>query len=91
MWSDWTGQMVRKHLFEVKLVRKIQDCFTNVHNQLLTLLFLCNNNVLTAMTGAAVLYVTGYQFKKNQKEERVAFERVANVLLQTIEVQVRRE
>ena len=41
------------------------------------------------MTGAAILYVTSYSSKKTQKEERLAFEKLAGVLLKVIENQVR--
>ena len=87
-WATWDGRKVLKKLFRVKLQRKVEDVFTNIHNPLLTQLFLCNNNVLIAMTGAAVLYVTGYNVKKTQKEERLAFENVGRVLIDTINRQV---
>ena len=89
-WANWEGQLTRKTIFEVGLVRGIEDAFTNVHNPLLTMPFLCNNNVLAAMTGAAVLCVTGHNFKKTQKEERHAFERMAKALLSVMESQVRK-
>ena len=87
-WTDFDGTPTAKWIFEVQLKRNIQDAYTNVHNRLLTMMFLCNNNVLAAMTGAAILYVTSYSSKKTQKEERMAFEKLANVLLQVIENQV---
>ena len=88
-WADFDGTIKDKWIFEVVPERPIQDVFTNIHNPLLTMLFLCNNNILTAMTGAVVLYVTSYSSKKNQKEERLAFENMAIVLTKVLERQVR--
>ena len=89
VWTDFDGRKEYKYIFEVKPERGLEDCYTNAHNRLLTSLFLCNNNVIAAMTGAAVMYVTGYNVKHTQKEEREAFEKVASVLIQLIEDQQR--
>ena len=88
-WVDWQGKITRRRIFEFEKPRDIQDVCTNAHNPLLTMLFLCNNDVIAAMTGAAVLHVTGHNSKKTQKEERRAHETVAKVLMRMIENQVR--
>ena len=87
LWSDFDGKTRTKYLFEVTLKQKLEDCYTNTHNRLLTSAFLCNNNIITAMTGAAVIYLTCYSVKKTQKEERKAFEKVASVVVQCLRKQ----
>ena len=79
-WSDWKGDITGKKIFRVVPSRELHDIYTNEHNPTLTKLFLCNNNIMTAMTGAAVFYVTHYNNKCNQKDEREAFEHVGKVL-----------
>ena len=87
IWADWNGSQHEKTIFETTLKRGIADAYTNVHNPILSMTFLCNNNILAAMTGAAVLYVTGYNFKSTQKEEQMAFEKMARVLIDRIKNQ----
>jgi hypothetical protein len=43
---------------------------------------------MVGMNGRAVFYVTGYNAKSQQKEERVAFEKVAEVLTKVMRNQV---
>ena len=88
MWANYDGTKQNKWLFEARNRRPLQDVFTNIHNLILTLLFLCNNNVLVALTGAAILYVTSYSSKKTQKDEREAFENMSKVLIGVVEKQV---
>lgn len=86
-WCDFDGRQRQKYLFQVETRRKLEDCYTNTHNRVLTNLFCCNNNVISAMTGAAVLYVTCYSVKKTQKDERQAFENVASVVVDVLKRQ----
>ena len=90
-WCDFNGNKTTRYLFEITLKRRLEDCFTNTHNRMLTSAFLCNNNIIAAMTGAAVIYLTCYSVKKTQKEEREAFERVASVVVGTIRRQEEEE
>ena len=87
VWKNWDGSEARMRLFEVNHERPIPDAYTNTHNSILTLLFLCNTNVILAMTGAAIFYVTCYQHKKTQKEERIAYEKMARILLKVLKRQ----
>jgi hypothetical protein len=48
----------------------------------------CNTNVMVGMNGRAVFYVTGYNAKSQQKEERVAYEKVSEVLTKVFRKQV---
>jgi len=57
-------------MFRFEPRREVEDVFMNVHNPTLTSLLGCNNNVMVGMNGKLVFYVTGYNNKKTQKEER---------------------
>ena len=83
VWADYLGRKMHGRIFEGRHERKLEDCYGNTNNPVLTSLFCCNNNIITTMTGKAVLYVTGYNVKKQQKEERLAFENVGQVLVET--------
>ena len=87
-WYDWKGLREKRSMFSVRPKRNIEDCFGNTHSQLLTPILGCNTNVLCGLTGPIVIYVTGYNVKSQQKEEREAFENVSKVLYRTIQNQV---
>lgn len=91
VWSDWCGNKEKRHMLRFQPKRLIEDVFMNIHNPMITKILLCNNNVQIGMNGRSVLYSTGYQVKSQQKEERVAFEKVSNVLCKVIQNQVRTE
>ena len=91
VWSDWCGNKEKRHMLRFQPKRMIEDVFMNVHNPTITKILLCNNNVQIGMNGRSVLYSTGYQVKSQQKEERLAFEKVSNVLCKVIQNQVRTE
>ena len=88
-WSDWCGNKFPTYIFRFEAERKIEDAFMNTHNPDLTSLLGCNTNVMVGMNGSMVHYVTGYQAKSQQKEERVAFERVSAILLKVLRKQVK--
>jgi len=81
IWYNCKGEAEERLMFELKPQRSTEDIFMNTHNKELTILLGCNTNVLVGMNGHAVLYVTAYNTKGNQKEEREPFERVAKVLV----------
>jgi hypothetical protein len=56
----------------------------NVHSPILTKAFANNTNVLAGMNGPVVFYVTGYQAKKQQKEERYAYTKVSETICKMI-------
>jgi hypothetical protein len=89
LWSDWCGNKEKRFMLRFQPKRLIEDVFMNVHNPLISKLLMCNNNVQLGMNGQSILYSTGYQVKSQQKEERLAFEKVSNVLCNVIRNQVR--
>jgi hypothetical protein len=91
LWSNWCGMKEPRFMLRFQPKRFIEDAFMNVHNPVITKLLMCNNNVQIGMNGRSVLYSTGYQVKSQQKEERLAFEKVSNVLCKVIQKQVNTE
>lgn len=83
-WYDYKGLHDLRWMFRYYPRRKIEDVFMNVHSPLLTKLYAYNTNVLTAMNGPVVFYVTGYQAKQQQKEERYAYTRVSEVICKVL-------
>jgi hypothetical protein len=61
--------------------RATEDAFVNTHNPFLTKLSPWNTNVLTSITGRAVFYVTCYNIKAQQKEEKVMYESIAREIV----------
>jgi hypothetical protein len=89
VWSDWCGRREQRWMFRLQPYRPISAVYMNTHNPTLTSLLGCNNNVMVGMNGRLVLYVTGYNVKSQQKEERMAFEGVSKVLVKLLQSQVR--
>jgi Helitron helicase-like domain at N-terminus len=88
IWSDWMGHKHKRYMFRIYPDRQAEDAFMNSHNPTLTQLLCCNTNVMVAMNGASVFYVTGYNAKSNQKEEKAAFEVISEVVVKHLEKQV---
>jgi hypothetical protein len=88
LWSDWKGSKEKRYMLRFQPKRSIQDAFMNMHNPTITKVLLCNNNVQIGMNGRSIFYCTGYQVKSQQKEERMAFEKVSAVLCKVIQKQV---
>ena len=88
LWSDIWGNKEHRWMLRFQPKREIEDVFMNVHNPVITKMIMCNNNVQVGMNGRSVLYSTGYQVKSQQKEERLGFEKVSDVLCKIIQKQV---
>jgi hypothetical protein len=88
IWSNWFGEKEKRFIFCLQPERKVEDAFMNVHNKTITSLLGCNSNVMLGMNGRAVMYVTGYNTKSQQKEERAAFEKVSEILVKILQKQV---
>jgi len=88
LWSDCFGRKEFRYMFRLQPHRAVEDAFVNIHNPTITTLLGCNNNVMVGMNGRLVLYVTGYNVKSQQKEERVAYEKVSELLVKLFRNQV---
>ena len=86
-WFDFKGSHELRYMFRFYPKRNIEDVFMNVHSPILTKAFANNTNVLAGMNGPVVFYVTGYQAKKQQKEERFAYTKVSETLCKMINKQ----
>ena len=75
IWSDAVGMKEERHMFKIIPKRALGDLYMNAHNPDLTKILGCNTNVMMGMNGRLVFYVTGYNAKKNQPEEREAYMR----------------
>jgi len=84
-WFDFKGDKERRFMFRFYPKRNIEDVFMNVHSPVLTKCFANNTNVLAAMNGPVVFYVTGYQAKKQQKEERQAYTKVSETIFKMMQ------
>jgi hypothetical protein len=87
-WSNWVGVKETRFMFRFQPKRCIEDAFMNTHNPALTSLLGYNSNVLVGMNGRSVIYVTGYNAKSQQREERNAFENVSQILIKMLRAQV---
>jgi hypothetical protein len=85
VWFDFKGDKEQRFMFRFYPKRNIEDVFMNVHSTVLTKCFANNTNVLAAMNGPVVFYVTGYQAKKQQKEERQAYTKVSETIFKMIQ------
>jgi hypothetical protein len=89
VWSNWLGEKEKRFIFYLQPERHVEDVFMNVHNKTITSMLGCNSNVMLGMNGRAVMYVTGYNTKSQQKEERAAYEKVSEILIKILQKQVR--
>ena len=89
IWYDYLGHTSKRYMFKISPKREAEDAFMNTHNKTLTLILGCNTNVMVAMNGCSVFYVTGYNAKSNQKEETAAFETISEVVVKHLENQVK--
>ena len=80
-WSDCLGHKEPRYMFRFYPKRPIEDVFMNTHSPSITKLVGCNSNVMVGMNGCAVFYVTGYNVKSTQKEEREAYEKISQVIV----------
>ena len=87
-WSDCFGRKEIRLMFRLQPHRAVEDAFMSTDNLTITTLLGFNNNVMARMNGRLVLYVTGYNVKSQQKVERVAFEKVSELLIKFFRNQV---
>lgn len=79
-WFDLFGESTEYMMFRFRPARTLRDAFMNTHSPILTKSLGYNTNVMVAMNGPCVFYVTGYQAKGQQKEEMQAYSKVAEVV-----------
>ena len=88
MWSSCLGVKSKRYMFRIQPKRNFEDAFMNTHNPAITSLLGCNSNVLVGMNGRSVIYVTSYNAKSQQKEERLAYEKLCEAMIPIVKKQV---
>jgi len=68
-WYEWNGKNTSRHLFICEHKRSHCDCFVNRYNEVISKVFNCNSNILTGLSGGAMLYITMYASKNNFDED----------------------
>lgn len=68
-WFDWTGKRFCRNLFVAVHKRQHEDCFVNMHNDICSYVFNCNSNVVAAVDGGSIMYVTCYVSKNTNEED----------------------
>ena len=81
-WFDWKGNDQSRQLFTLEANRKHHDAFVNIHNCHASQIFGCNTNVVTAVDGGSVMYMTCYISKNTQEEDSSLFTNAAKQMIQ---------
>lgn len=85
VWYDWKGIRTTRTMFRFYPKRPIQDAYMNTHNEELTKILQCNTNVIVGLNGRSIYYCTCYNCKSQQKEEREAFSKVSEIMVQHLQ------
>ncbi|MFN7880426.1 MAG: hypothetical protein ACK5P1_10510, partial [Sphingobacteriia bacterium] len=81
-WYDWKGIKNGRKLFLLTLPRGHADMYANTHNEHVTSIFHCNNNVVACVDGGSPMYCTAYHSKNTQKEDNEKAGNTAKVMIQ---------
>ena len=68
-WYDWHGTAGTRNLFATEHKRNHIDAFANRHNEIASVVFGSNTNVILGMLGGAMLYVALYASKNAHDED----------------------
>ena len=88
IWFYVDGSTKKVCAFKYMTKRNIGDQFMNQHNDIATLVLACNTNVNSA-DRSAFYYITYYQMKHNQTEEKLAYLAVCEGLSRRIRYQMK--
>jgi hypothetical protein len=80
-WFDWKGTFKLRKLFQLALARTHADMYANTHNEHVSSIFQCNNNVVACIGGGSPMYCTSYQSKNTQKEDNEKVGKAAKVMI----------
>ena len=62
--------------------------FANTHNEHVTSIFQCNNNVVACVDGASPLYCTAYHSKNTQKDDNEKAGKAAKIMIKRMNEQI---
>ena len=68
-WYDWDGTAGTRNLFVTEHKRSHVDAFANRHNEIASVVFGSNTNIILGVLGGAMLYVALYASKNTHDED----------------------
>ena len=80
-WYTWKDEKYTTNLFYVEHKRQHEDCFVNVNNVIASDLFHSNTNVVAAVDGGSIMYVTCYVSKNTNREDCSGYVKAAKQLV----------
>ena len=54
-WFDWKGNSNARQLFIYGHKRRQDGCFVNIHNEIASMVFQCNTNVVAGVDGGSIM------------------------------------
>ena len=83
-WYTWKGIKKERQLFVYESRRVHEDCFVNTSNESASSAFGCNTNIIAAVDGGSVMYITMYLSKDTQKEDRKLYGDAARIMVKKL-------
>ena len=71
-------------MFEFEGNRVHTDCFVNTHNEVSSIVFGANTNVVCFVTGGSCMYITLYVSKDTQKDDKKAYADGAKIMVRKL-------
>ena len=83
-WCTWKGEEVGRNLFIFEGKRTHKDSYVNIYNEIASICVGCNTNVINAIDGGSVIYVTCYVSKNTQKDDKKAYSEAARIMIRKL-------
>ena len=80
-WYNWKGKRSTLKQSFVENKRSHADCFVNINKRVISELFQCNTNVVGAVDGGSIMYITNYTSKNTNKEDNAGYFKAAKILV----------
>ena len=83
-WYTWEGEFIQRNLFIHENERDHIDSYVNIHNEIASVIFGCNTNVVSCVDGGSVMYVTSYVSKSTKIDDKQAFVKAATHMISNL-------
>ena len=83
-WHSWKGEKATRKLFVCEHQRHHADCFVNIHNEVASMVFQCNTNVVANTDGGSMMHVTNHVSKNTNKEDTSECAKAAKRMLEKL-------
>jgi len=83
-WYTWEGEFIERNLFIHENERDHIDAYVNIHNEIASVIFGCNTNVVSCVDGGSVMYVTAYVSKSTKIDDKQAFVKAATHMISNL-------